>query len=447
MAGAGGLFGEGSTAKQLLVWAVLQQLISTAAQPAFNEIGKVVNTAAPTLPLDPAVAVELAARALDNTGDAQARAQESGIPGEDFASMVDAARHGPDLSAVMELLRRRKIGTGGDDPHVPSVSGALSDLGIRPEWHALITELATSIPDQAQVLNAWLEGQIEAGEAHDRLRLAGMAPDWIDTAYATNGQAPTPMELIEMWNRGLIPEGGTGQGAVSYDQGFLEGPWRNKWLHAFKGLREYFPPPRTVTAMYREGAFDHVQAADYLAKQGLPGHLITSYLSAGTHAKTAAEKHLAKGDVLALYHDKLIDSAQATSALVALKYTATDARQLLALTDVRAASAQLNSAITKVRELFLAGKLTEAQARTTLAELKVPAGQVAQVVAVWKLEAVKHVRTLTPAQIEDAFKLDLISQAVAEAELQRIGYTAFDAWLLLSIKHKSPLPGRPATDF
>jgi hypothetical protein len=55
-----------------------------------------------------------------------------------------------------------------------------------------------------------------------------------------------------MANRGIIPWSGSGPRSTSFEQAFLEGPWRNKWLGPFRKAAEYFPPPRTITAMYNE---------------------------------------------------------------------------------------------------------------------------------------------------------------------------------------------------
>lgn len=443
MAGAGGLFGEGSTARQLLVWGVLQQLISTAAAPAFNEIGKVVNTAAPTLPLDPAVAVELAARLLDNPGDAAARAQESGIPGEDFHAMVDAAQHGPDLSMVMELLRRRLIEAGGEDPHSPTVGGALTDAGLRPEWHDLVTKLAVAVPDQSQVLTAWLTGQITEGDAVKRLTEAGMDPTWIPYAYAAEGQAPTPMQALELLNRGIIPEGGTGLGAVSYDQAFLEGPWRNKWLAAFKALRYYIPPPRTITAMYHEGALTKEQATRYLMDNGITAELAAAYLTSSHHTTVAQDKHLAKGDIIQLYLDHLMTKAQAEAALVALKYQPHDAQLLLELADTKRTTAQLNAVVTRTRTLYVAGKVSRDDAIATLVKVQVDRTEAGHLVDYWALEHTKVVKQLTPAQIVHAEYLKVITTEECDRELMIHGYSKFDAWVLRSIQHKNPQKDKP----
>lgn len=443
MAGLGGLFGGGGVAEQLLVWGVLNQVISTAASPALTELGKAVNSEFPVMPMDPGDAATAVARGILEAGSGQDHAADTGTPADVFAVMTELARRGPDLSLVFELMRRGKIGAGAEDPKGLGARNALTDAGIRPEWHDLLLELAVSVPTQAEVLNAWLEGQIGEGEARERLLRAGMDPTWITTAYNANGQAPTPVQALEMLNRGLIPEGGTGPGAVSYRQAFLEGPWRNKWLDAFIALRWYIPPPRTVTAMHREGSLSTDQATRYLMDQGITSDLAAAYLSSSHHQAVATEKHLAKGDVITLYVDKLLTRPAAKAALVALKYQAHDADMLLDLADVRRTTANVNAVVTRTRALYVAGKITRPEALRNLATLKVATKEADELVTLWDLEHRKTVKVLTPAQIVHAEFLGLITTAECDSELAQHGYSKFDSWVLRSSAHKKAQPNKP----
>lgn len=443
------MFGEGSTARQLLVWQVLAQVISSLAAPAFTELSKLSNSAAPVMPLDPGVAAQAAARGHVSVDDARGYARQSGIDHPLLDIMTKVAQRSPDLSMAFELKRRRKIGMGSNDGGDVSLRGALTDAGIPDAWHDLVAELAVSVPDQSQVLTAWLTGQIDKAEAVERLKLAGMDPDWIDKAYAAEGQAPTPSQALELLNRGVIPEGGHGLGVVSYEQAFLEGPWRNKWLPSFLELRHYLPPPRTVTAMYHGGQLDHATAAELLRKQGLSATLAEAYLSKSASAHTATEKHLAKSEITALFADHLMTRDQAVKALEAIKYTTHDANLILDLVAAKTKASQTNQAVSRVRALYMAGKLTDAEAANLLHQLGVDARQSPAVIAQWRLTQTHQTKTLTAAQIEAAHHYGILDTRSAMTLLQGLGYDEFDAWVALSVHNHAPLPDypRPASPF
>lgn len=449
MASLGGVFGEGNTARQLLVWQVLAQVISNLAAPAFTELAKLSNSAAPVQPLDPVVAAQATARGHLSADDGRGYARQVGLDHPLFDIMTKVAQRAPDLSMAFELYRRKAIPLGSDDPAERSLRGALTDAGIPDAWHAAVTELAVAVPDQSQVLTAWLTGQITPAEAHERLLKAGMAPDWIESAYNAEGQAPTPTQALDLLNRGIIPEFGSGPGVVSYEQAFLEGPWRNKWLRAFLALREYLPPPRTVTAMYHAGQLDHAKAAELLRKYGLAADLAEAYLSKASSAHTATEKHLAKSEVTALFADKLMTREQAVKALEALKYATHDANLILDLVAAKEQASQTNQAVTRVRALYTAGKLTDSDAANLLHQLGVAATQTSAVIATWRLTKTHTTRLLTAAQVEGAWHYGVIDTRSAMTLLQGMGYDEFDAWVALSVRNHAPLSDypRPASPF
>lgn len=445
MPSLGDVFGEGSTARQLLVWQVLAQVIAALGSPGFTELTKLANRAAPVVQLPPDSAAAAVARGHVDHGAGSDAARDSGIPSEVFDILVRLAAHAPDLSIAFELYRRKVIGMGSPTDSGPSLAAAIRDSGIPDSWSAEVAKLATSIPTSAEVLNAWLEGQITESEAHRRLIESGMDPTWIQSAYNANGQAPTPTQALELLNRGIIPRNGTGPSSVSYEQAFLEGPWRNKWLGPFLALAEYLPPPRTVTAMYHQAQITHAQAAELLAKQGLAPDLVAAYLSKSNAPHTATDKHLAKAEVVNLYVDGLMTKAQALSGLEALRYSSHDAALILSLADVRAKTAQMRNGVTRVRTLYEAGKLTAAAAEHLLVELGTVATQAQAIVATWRLTASTKTRTLSASQIESAVYYELITPEAGISELVRLGYDEADAWLSLAVRFKGTtgLPPRP----
>jgi hypothetical protein len=64
--------------------------------------------------------------------------------------------------------------------------------------------------------------------------------------------------------------------------------------------------------------------------------------------------------------------------------------------------------------------------------------------ATWQLENSINVKTLTQSEITDAWKEGIMTEDEALTELGNIGYTPYDAWVLLSLKAKAALPGKPA---
>lgn len=435
MAGLAGLLGN-PLLEQVLLYNVVGQLIGAALTPYTTALTNELNQATPLVPLSPADAADAVIRNVLDQAAAASEASFSGINGSRFATLVALAGNAPDPTSLAVALRRGLIDAGTYDR-------GIRQGRLRDEWAGLVQHLAVQQPGPEAMLAALLEGQLPEGEARDRYAKLGGDPDYFTILFNTQGQAPTPVEALTMANRGIIPWGGSGAGAVSFEQAFLEGPWRNKWLGAFRQLGEYLPPPRTVSAMHREGALSDAEATSLLEKEGLTPQLAAAYLVSSSRTKVAKHRELAETTVLALYRDRLIPRPEAESFLEALTYTPPEAAFILEVEDLRLSSRALAAGVARVHALYTGHKIDQAGAEGALAAFHVEAAQAAELVAIWSQERAVNVRTLTPAEVAAAMEHSIIDQATAQAELESLGYSPRDAWLYLSIHHKSALPGGP----
>jgi hypothetical protein len=315
---------------------------------------------------------------------------------------------------------------------------------MRDEWASLMRELAVRLPSPEQAITALVEGQLTEADARAKYHEFGGDPKQFDWVFGTVGAAPSPVEAGTLANRGIIPWTGAGLGVTSFEQAVREGHSRNKWLPAWRALAVYLPPPRTITALVREGALTHEQATALFRDHGLSPDMATAYLDAATHQKTAHHKLLAESHVKGLYTDHLIPKPEAVTFLEALGYTATDADFVVSLWDVEIAATFTRHAVSKIHTLYVARRFDQATARSALGSLNVPGPQMDAMLNVWDHERAANVKTLTTAEIVAAWDNKVMSEAEAIEELAYDGWSAYDAWVLLSNKNKQPLPGKPA---
>lgn len=435
-----GLFGANTTGQQLLIYGILQQLLGAALLPAVSDIQQAVNSVDPVATLTPEQLAVGVLRGLLDPGNSASEAAKSGIGPGRFQQLQQLAASPPALSLILAAYQRTKgqVGAGADAG--VDIDEALADLGIDTRYRPLVKALSIDVPSAQAVMEALLEGQITREEALTRYTAAGGDPDWFDTDYNRQGQAPTPTQALEMLNRGLIPADGTGPDSTSYNQAFLEGPWRNKWLTPFEGLRYYLTPPRSIVAQLRSGAIDQARATELLKANGLNDQTIAEYLHEGSAHATAAARELSQSQVVAAYEAKLITAAEATTDLQALRYTASDARLILALADKKQATSAARSAVTRIQTLYLSGKDTAATATTALRSLGLDDGAVSALLATWELEKTTTTRTLSEAQIVAGVVYGAITQATAIVRLVALGYDEQDAnILIINRTHELPV--------
>lgn len=370
-------------------------------------------------------------------------AAHSGVDAPTFETMIHLAGDAPGPQQLAEALRRQVIPDSGTGPDSVSFQQGIAEGRLADKWAPVIKALAQIWPTPVNALDALLKGQLTRDEGIALYEKLGGDPQFFDLLFNTQGSAPTPLELIEMANRGIIAWDGTGAGAVSYQQGFLEGPWRDKWAEPYRHLGEYVPPESTVVTLLAHGAIDEKQAAALLAKQGMSADIITAYIDEAHTEALSDYRGLSVASTVDAYKAQILSAADARTILAALHVAPAAADLLLAYTDIQRAFEATSNAISRVRTLFAARKITEQTARDSLARLNVPVQSVAGIMAAWELENSISVKTLTETQILDAWQVEALSDAEAATELENIGYTPFDAWVLMSVKAKVPLPGKP----
>lgn len=382
-------------------------------------------------PPDAALAV---LRGNMSMADGLAAAAANGVSADVFNVLIGNTGEPLALEEMLMLNRRGLM----DDA---TLDRGIKQSRVRDEWIPYAKLLKVTPPSTAEILDALVQGQITADEALKRYEVAGGDPTYFETAYHATANSPSPTQLAEMANRGIIPWDGTGPNVVSYAQGFYEGRWKDKWRPAFQALTVYHPPPREIATLVKEGGMTQDEALKLWEEAGLTPELAHQYWLAAHYQRTSTAHALAQGTIVKLYTDRAISKDQALKMLTDEGWSKTDGEYLLDVADFKLAESNLAAAINKMRSLFIAYKIDAATVRQSLATLEVASGQAEQLIKIWTLEREANVKTLTASEITDAWFYELIPVDEAQAELQAIGYTAHDAGLLLSIKAKGHIQG------
>ena len=440
----GRLFTKGSIAEQIFVWAILAGIVQALGAPFLLELQQLANLAAQNAVLTPAELADMVVRAIKNEPEAAAEAARSGIDAERFKALVQSAGEAIGPGELAAALRRGIIPEAGRGPDQVSFDQGIAESHLRNKWGPIVKALSVEEPTPIEPLEALLEGQLPEDVARELYHRFGGDLEHFTWRFNSRGSAPTPIEALEMANRRIIPFEGEGPGATSFHQAFLEGPWRNKWEHAFRELGRHLPPPRTVVALIRAGAISDERGLQLLQDSGLDPDLAAAYVTEAHHTKTQATRQLTVATILDLYEARVIGAEDAGRLLGDLGLTQQDATYELTLRDLQRTVRAVNTAVSKIGSLYIAGKIPKDQALVSLQGLQIKDAQITELFRIWDLERHSQIRTLTPAEIVAAFHYKIFDQETATAELVTLGYPAFDAWALLSIREHEPLPGRPA---
>ena len=393
--------------------------------------------------LSPPDAASAVVRNFLSLAAAEEVAAKSGVDAATFATLRQLAGDAPGPQQLAEALRRGAIPAEGTGPDSVSFLQGIAEGRLADKWAPVIQDLAKLWPTPVDALEAALKGQITADEGRQLYQLLGGDLQFYPWLLDSQGEGPTPLQAADWARRGIIPWDGTGPAATTYAQAVRESRYRDKWADAYRASAQYLPPTTSIVTLLSHGAVTPAQGAALMKQQGASDELIAAYLKEADSEALSDYRGLTVSTVLNMFYAQLITENDATTILESLHVTPPAAKLLLTYADLQRAIAQQQRAVNRIGTLYAARKITADTAKQSLITLQVPPTTVGEIIANWNIENSVNVRILTEAQIVDAWELKIMDEGTALTELNNIGYTPYDAWVLLSIKAKAPLPGRP----
>lgn len=396
-----------------------------------------------TVLLSPADAASAVVRNFLPLPAATALASQQGIDAPTFETLVRLSGDSPGPQQLAEALRRGLIPAVGTGATSTSFVQGIAEGRLADKWADVIKGLSKLWPTPVDALDAALKGQISDAEGTALYERLGGDLQFYPWLLASVGDSPTPLEAAVLAARGIIAEDGTGPDVLSYQQAVKESRYRNKWGPAYRRLAEHIPPPSTIVTMLAHEALSSDQAHDLLLQNDMTPELAAAYVAEAQYEAISDYRGLTQSAVVDMYIAHVLTRDQAVSILGALHVTAQAAGLLLDYADLHYVIDSINRAVTRLSTLFTSRKITAQTATNALTQLGILPAAIDQIIQDWELAAAADVKILTEAQIVDAWYYQVIDAPTAITYLGAIGYTPFDAWVVLSIKAKGPLPGQP----
>lgn len=394
--------------------------------------------------LSPADAASAVVRHFLSATDGQAVAGKSGVDAGTFATLVSLSGDAPGPQQLAEALRRGAIPATGSGAESTSFEQGIAEGRLSDKWAPVIQALALDWPTPVAALNAALKGQITAEQGLELYKKLGGDPQFYQVLLDSEGEGPTPLQAADWARRGIIAWDGLGPQVTSYAQAVKESHYRDKWADAYRSSAALVPSPREVVSLLKDGAASKEIAAQWLAQSGADQATIAAFIAEADVTALSDYKGLTTSAVLGMYYNRLITTDDAKKILASLHVSDQAIPLMLAYADMQKAIAQQGSAISRVGSLYAARKITEQTAKQSLITLQVPADAVNEIITTWQLENSISVKLLSQAEITDAWLHNIMDQQTAMTELTNLGYTPYDAWVILSVKNKAPLPGQPS---
>lgn len=357
--------------------------------------------------------------------EGDAWAAESAVSSTAFQAMVDLVGEPPPLDEMRSLLVQGRL-----DPLTFQTMYRYSRM--RNDWLDQYQEGHYRPLSGADIVEAYIKGNIGESEASDRYGVGGGRPEDFPLASLTAGEAIGTESALNLFNHDLISEAEV-KSVIRYSR-------INPRFEAIAELqRHHYLPAFQIVRMLTAGTATAEQATTWLLQDGYPADQVGALVSGATVTKVTKHKDAAESVVLDSYTAGMISGAQALAALADLGYVGAEAALILQSVDARRTITLQTQATAAVRKAYLAGKLTAAQASGDLDSIGVHPTVRDHEIAAWNVEKATEFRELTPAQIGTLVKDGIVSARWAIGRWQAMGYDPAEA-VLLSYLHGNPVP-------
>lgn len=392
------------------------------------------------IPLSPADLANIVVQGILTQPEAAPLAAMSGTSSGNFELLVDVTGMPPAIQELTEMFRRGIIPLeGGAVAGGPSVELGIMQGHTKDMWVQSMLGLAYTWPQPTEFVNAAVREQIDKPTAQAWAGKAGLdittevAPGitFFDLAFDVAGRPPGPGEAAHMALRGIIPTTGSGPTATTFQQAIAESDVKTKWTAALWALYQYVPPPGDVKQMLLHGAIDEAQAVKYLSMSGIDADLAGAMLYTAQQEYIAQDKALAKGEIQALYIAGELSHDDALAQLDILGYRGDVALWLLELANVKKEQRILNRQVTAVTNEVVKGWLDPTTGAADLAAMGIPQEEVDWLKAEWAWARTIQRKQLTASQVAKGYQYGAMTESLALAYLQNLGYSQYDAYVLL----------------
>lgn len=407
-------------------WDVLTQLVAVVggAFSALGQLGQVeyrelvqrLNIDKTNVPISPPDLADLVERGRVGQDWAAGEAAKSGVGADNFAVMVNGVGEPPGPIDMLSLWRR---GLMTQD----QLEAAIKFSRIADEYIPFVLDLAHSFMSPADAIELAVKGVVTPDQGRDLFVTAGGIDAQWDDLYAGAGDAIGVVEVMNLWNQGLVNEatvdavlGRSRINPIFYDVAKLQ--------------RHHFLAPYQIEQALKAGAVSPATATQWMLNLGYSAEQAAAFAAGGTTPSVAKAKTETESTVVGLYEDQALTYDQAEAALQSLGYDAQGAAMLLAYADTKRALSQQTTAVAKVRAAYEAGHISDIQAKGDLDALHIPAQARDAWVEAWAIEKTSQLRTLSVSELGDVAKKGFMTYASFIDRAVAMGYSQVDAELL-----------------
>lgn len=434
MPSIGDIIGKNSVAEQILIWGVLNQLLSAALEPVTRAIEHEINQLDPNVPLSPEILADMVNRGHIDAGNGADEAKLSGVSADRFTRLVRNSGNPPGPDALAEALRRGIIPEDSGQPDAPSYIQGIKQSRLQVQWADTVKQLSLRTPGPVNAVNAEVRNFLDHETARRLYAVFGGDPEHYDLEFKLAGTGPSPNEAAVAANRGIISWERRSTDDTSFEQAVSESHYKNKWEGVYRALAEYRPPPRTITAMFREGSVTEEQATRMLLNYGVTQEMVPVYLHKTTKGKVQRAHEVTETEIIRLYTERGISREECVQLLLSVGYTQRDTDIIVQAADLEYYRKLTDETIRIIHNLYVHRHVDRNGVVGRLDAVGIASAYRDSLLVLWDMEVEGGVKQLTEKQVVSMAAANVLTRDRAIEKLHHIGYSNEDAALIIQFE-------------
>lgn len=334
----------------------------------------------------------------------------------------------PSFEQAVEMLHRGIIDQG-------TFNGLLRALDYAPTWRDRLRRMSERIPpisdmirfavreayDDQQAAALGLDADFPA-EFATEAALHGMNRERAEQYWRAHWRMPSAQQGYRMLHRGLITEPQLEALLRALD-------YPSVWRDRLRDIAYLVPGRVDLRRMFAAGVVDRAYVlAGYqrLGYTAADAEILTDFAVSSAAGGEGAKQNTAS-EMLLEYETGFITEAQLREGLGALGYAGPALEREVNVSYARAVRTERARLVTALHRLYVARRMTEAQARERLASAGYADDATERIMPLWNAERDAAAPTLTAAQVRAAWRKGQYTEAEALDELDERGYTPDEA--------------------
>ncbi len=411
---------------------IISSLLSTALEPVNKEIARQINKTIKREQLPISEVIESYHKSIINETELREILYTYGFDDTNINRLLQITKP---IITVADIIRAYRYNEISEQEYLNLLKMSGIDEKTR-RYFEIATKIYPSTSDLVrfavrEVFNNNVVSRFKYDEDMPQRFIEEMKKQGMDEEYAkmfwyAHWELPSVTLGIEMFRRGIISKEEFSELLKLHD---IAPAWREKIIQVLYEL----PTRVDLRRMYRIGVVDENYVYQMYLKLGYDQETAKALTKFTILTEGDEERNLSKAEILNMYEEGVINEERAFNLIIAIGYSESSAKLIIATKKVEIARKKLKENIDDLKQRFIANEISDELLHDQLISLGISEAKTANLIKQFKREKAKQAKLLDKDEYIKAYKSKIIDEQELIEFLTRLGYDDRHIEILLNM--------------